>query len=219
MSTKTTFKRIALVAVAALGFGMVTTVSANAALVVGSLSAGTSAPARVNTTSGSTTITVVNSTTGTDAQSISAQIVSAPTTSVNAVLSFANGTTTYLNGSAASTAVTVSATASSKTDQLVAGGIAYATYTPTAVSKNNFKVTLKADVAGTYQILVSNGSTDGYSAGDKSVTYSITTVGAPTVVSVSKLAGSVIGGTDSAPSGAVLAVTLKDAAGLQQFLV
>jgi hypothetical protein len=31
MSTKTTFKRIALVAVAALGFGMVTTVSANAA--------------------------------------------------------------------------------------------------------------------------------------------------------------------------------------------
>jgi hypothetical protein len=46
MSTKTTFKRVALVAVAALGFGTLSTVSANAATVLSTISVGTVPAAR-----------------------------------------------------------------------------------------------------------------------------------------------------------------------------
>ena len=58
MSTKTTLKRIALVAVSALGFGVMTAIApANAASTdVTAVVAGTSAPARVGVASGATEV-------------------------------------------------------------------------------------------------------------------------------------------------------------------
>ena len=85
MSTKTTFKRVALVAVASLGFGVLTSVaptSATANLTPTAVSAGTASVHRPGIT-GSTTITVTHPGTlaDTDTYVVSARVTSAPATS------------------------------------------------------------------------------------------------------------------------------------------
>ena len=223
MSTKTTFKRIALVAVAALGFGVLTSVapaSAAGNADVTAITAGASAPARVGVTSGDTTITLTVPA-GTTSLSLTAQLASAPSTSAKASLLF----------SAASSKPAASATyeaiadnensATAKVGTLTDAEVAdVSSATASASTTTNFKLQLRADVAGTYQVLVAVGgdTTTGYAAANKSVVYSITTAGTPTSVVLSKYAGTPIGGTDSASSGAILAVSLKDASGAATIL-
>jgi hypothetical protein len=81
MSTKTTFKRVALVAVAALGLGMLSVAPSNAvAQVATGFTIGTSSPSRVGVY-GTTPITVTHpaSAAGTsDTIQIGARVLSAP---------------------------------------------------------------------------------------------------------------------------------------------
>jgi hypothetical protein len=212
MSTKTTLKRIALVAVSALGFGVLTSVAPASAAAndnITKIAAGTPAPARVGVLSGATTITLTHassaSSLGTD--TVTAQITSAPATSANAVLTFSNSTS--------APAVSVANTSSSKTDQLAASnaGVAMA-IVDQRLSKTTTGIvlSLNADVAGTYSILVTAdaASAAGFSAGKLSTTYTITTAGAPTALTATAVAGAV---TTGGQYGQVFALTMKDANG------
>jgi hypothetical protein len=219
MSTKTTFKRVALVAVAALGFGVLTSVAPASAGAgtnndnITAISAGTSGPARVLVSSGATTITVTHAETTGDVgvDTVTAQITSAPTGSLASVLTFSasaeslggpNGTGTF--------------TASTKTDQLTTAnaGVAVAVFSPNrlaTVKTTKLSLRLNADVAGTYTILVTAdaASAAGYSAGKLSTAYTITTAGAPTVLTAAAVAGTVT----TLGLGQIFSLSMKDAAG------
>ena len=213
MSTKTTFKRVALVAVAALGFGVLTSVSPASAVGandnITAISAGTSAPARVGVSSGATTITITHPETATPgySETVTAQITSAPTGSADAVLTFSAGSSNPLTSA--------TYTASSKTAWTAASmaGIASA-YGVIAASKktSNISLRLNADVAGSYTILVTANAAagGGFTAGKISTSYTITTAGAPTTITAASVAGSV---TTSGRYGQLHSMTLKDAAG------
>ena len=208
MSTKTSIKRIAAVAAVALTFGGFSAVSAHAAdnLNITAISAGTSAPARVGVLGGTTAITITVPT-GPYNDTVTAQIVSAPTTpavSASAVLTFANGSgSTYPSG--------VSYSSSSST-----AGVAKAVITNTtngSSGKNTFQLSLNADVAGSYTILVTaDGGASGYTTGAISTSYTITTAGAPTTLTLASYAGQVTN-KDEATGGQLFKLTMKDANG------
>jgi hypothetical protein len=229
MSTKTTFKRIALVAVAALGLGTFSAIApASAALVqVTSLSAGTTSPTRVGVLN-STTITAAGAFVSANDVAFSAQVISAPAGSA-----FATNRPTGANyetgvqatGTSAAAAMDILAgTSVSTTAAGTVADIAPATNTNsvTAVwtasgSGSNVKlnVQIQTDIAGSYTVMVSASATgvagtESYAAGDKSVTYTFTTAGAPTTLTLASVAGSIIGG---ATYGKLFSLSLKDAAG------
>jgi hypothetical protein len=86
MSTKTTFKRVALVAVASLGFGMISVVPSNAVATIAgtSITPGTSSPSRVGSIS-YTKITVAHLANGvSDTFTAAVKITSAPALSTAA---------------------------------------------------------------------------------------------------------------------------------------
>ena len=210
MSTKTTFKRVALVAVAALGLGVLTSVApANAAAITGTaVSAGTSSPARVGVAS-RTLITVTHAATAisqSDAMVVAAKVTTVPATST--IKTETNTASLGVNLTEAATANAVSSESFGK--GTVSGSIAQPN-TTTAKTSTSFYLDFTPDVAGTYTILVSSGNTS-YTAGDASVAVTITTVGAPTKISVASLGGTVT--TQSAVTdGQVFSVTLTDANG------
>jgi hypothetical protein len=216
MSTKTTFKRIALVAVAALGFGVLTSVSPASAVGandnIDAISAGTSAPARVGVSSGATTITLTHPETATPGfnETVTAQITSAPTGSVDAALAFSAGATNPMTN----TPVYTNSTKTAWTAASMAG-IASAfgrTSTVSGATTTNLTLSLNADVAGSYTILVTANAAagGGFTAGKISTSYTITTAGAPTSLTASSYAGSV---TTSGRYGQLMRLTMKDAAG------
>ncbi len=95
MSTKTTFKRVALVAVAAMGLGMVSTVSANAAAYTGTVAYSgfsvTGAYAGTGTTAGTQvvggTATLTWTVTGVDVSAAAASVATISTTGVGTITS------------------------------------------------------------------------------------------------------------------------------------
>jgi len=206
VSTKTTFKRVALVAVAALGFGVLTSVApaSAAANAATGFTIGTSSPARVGVVA-TTPITVAHAagTAGTaDTITISAKITSAPDTSK--VITDTHTSSLGLTFDTPTGGLTVANT------YAIGGASGVITQPHTTTAKTSSATWLKfaADVAGTYTILVSAGSS--YSAGAVSTSYTITTAGAPATMALSSVIGSVVtGGT----AGQILAMTLKDAAG------
>ncbi len=210
MSTKTSIKRIALVAVSALGFGILTSIAPANAAVTG-VSAGTPQPARVGVWSAQTLITV-SSGAGAAAQDISAQITAAPTGSTLAGLKFVSGATLSLSRGVALTseAEGVNYNISTATNQLAADGIAIARYTSTANATEVVGLEFNADVAGSYTILVTADSAVGYAAGKFSTSYTITTAGAPTSMTLSAINGTTY---DADIRGSLVKVILKDAAG------
>ena len=211
MSTKTTFKRIALVAVAALGFGVLTSVAPASAVGandnITAITAGTSAPARVGISSGGTTITITHPDSSTPgySETVTAQITSAPSLSSNAALTFSAATVNPLT--------TATYTASSTTAGIASARGVFAASSTTS----NISLALNPDVAGSYTILVTanalvlnNVSQQGFTAGRISTSYTITTAGAPTVITPASYGGSV---TTSGRYGQLMSFTLKDAAG------
>ena len=218
MSTKTSFKRIAAVAAVALTLGGFSAVSAFASdNVATSITANAVAPARA------TVQTAINLTLGgtyvasTTTQDLGAIITTAPTGSATAAMTFetlptAAGTPkAYANERATGTYGSVNATAST-TDT----GTAYATITAgnsTTAVKTNLLFT--PDVAGTYTILIFGNGTS-YAAGLISTSVTITTAGTPASATLTSLSGSSFAKTAAATTtgGALLALTLKDAAGL-----
>jgi hypothetical protein len=230
MSTKTTFKRIALVAVAALGFGVLTSVAPASA---------TDAPATVGTptvvggtTNQPVTISVPvsvakTSALTTDTVTVSALLVAAPSgansVNSNTVFTAASGVSTSgatladgrtLTGStpdldSSGTTATNSATATTSGNLVAAAAIAYSftnTYTFTPTKAGTYQVAIFTDggagVAGTSLI----------KAGDSVKYVSVTVADAP---AVSTKLTVVAPGTFSTTgtNGAVVKVSALDAAG------
>ena len=182
MSTKTTFKRVALVAVAALGLGVLTSVAPASAVGandnITAVTAGTSAPARVGVSGGATTITLTHAETATPgySETVTAQITSAPALSSAAALTFSSASTLPMTNTPVYTASSTTA------------GIASAFGKTSVSTSTNITLKLNADVAGSYTILVTanalaaNNAQQGFTAGRISTSYTITTAGAPTVI-------------------------------------
>jgi hypothetical protein len=213
MSTKTTFKRVALVAVAALGLGVVSSVApaTAASTAITAVSAGTAAPARVGVVSGTSVITLTHPSASATSFDVTAQITSAPTGSVNAGLEFSAaavkpiGSPTYTD-KATKTGVTLGV-------NLDTTGVAFATGNTVGTSTTTrVNLAINPDVAGTYTVLVAvGGSADtGWAAGLKSTTYTITTAGAPTAMTLTAINSTTF---DADSNGSLVKVALTDAAG------
>jgi hypothetical protein len=238
MSTKTTLKRIALVAVSTLGLGLVsTTPSANAAAVnPTSITIGTLPTAAVGVEL-VVPITVSNSsywtTTGSDSFTINVRVTSAPAGSAFRGLATAGkvaaGTTgtnfaagIYADGSqvGAKTTVTVP-TGNNSTIGTVesigsSAGVGYDITTPVVAASTanlSFRVNVTPDVAGTYTVLVStnDGATPAlYAAGDANASFSFSTAAATSSVTLAAVTGTSIAG---ATNGQIFKATIKDATG------
>jgi hypothetical protein len=206
MSTKTTFKRIALVAVAALGFGVLTSVApaSAAANTATGITIGTSSPARVGVVS-TTAVTVAHAATAlnqADTITVGARILVAPTGSK--VITDTNTSTLGVTFAQPTGGLSVA------NSYAVGGasGIISQPNTTTVKTSSATWLNFQADVAGTYTIFVYAGST--YTAGQAGTSFTITTVGAPTSMKLASVVGSVVtGGTN----GQILSATLTDAAG------
>ncbi|MBU3693186.1 MAG: hypothetical protein FGM47_06700, partial [Candidatus Nanopelagicaceae bacterium] len=225
MSTKTTLKRIALVAVSALGFGLLSVAPSQATTqrTVSSLTQGTLPVVRAGVTANiPVTAVFAANAANTDTFTVAAKVISAPTGSahVNNSVNNVNASGGLINitedssvlgdGTATFTAFT---NASGRFDAQVSENVVINGANGT--TSGTFRVSFTPDVAGTYQILVSaNAAT--YTAGNPATVVTVTTAGAPVSVSVSAL-GRVVEGAPSG-FGANLAVTLKDAAGLATIL-
>jgi trimeric autotransporter adhesin len=239
MSTKTTFKRIALVAVAALGFGLVPTVSANAAaiapttIVVGTIptaqvGVATTVPVTVTLPAAATTADtftlvarVTASPTGSGFRSIPATAshlqsgMSTPGTTVRASIDItkpATNTGALTTAVAMSSGVSVGANFSPSNAQVAAAATAG---TPISVTLN---VVVTPDFAGSYSVLVStNGDDDStpdaasdYTAGDANTTFTFSTAASVSTVTLAAVTGSGIAG---AAQGVLFSATIRDAAG------
>jgi hypothetical protein len=197
MSTKTTFKRIALVAVAALGFGVLTSVApASATAGAGTFTIGTPSATRVGAVvTTPVTFTVASGTLSTgETMTIKSQLLSRPVGSA-ADITFAAGTqnNTYNN-----------------TDRFTVGSDRNG---KTSASLN---ATITPDVAGTYSFLVYRASASGaaYAAGNTSAVLTFTTsAGAPASATLSPVNATSVSGISAANGGALVKVTLLDAAG------
>jgi len=204
MSTKTTFKRIALVAVAALGFGMVSAVPSNAAAVTTSaVTVGTFGPSRVGVAT-VVPVTITHSAiTANDTATVTFTVVSKPATSSAAIIvGQANTTATETATTKRGTISSVANASATVTSNTVVNATANATKTIT-------NLVITPDVAGTYVILASEGNST-YTAGDKNATITITTAGAPASIALSTV-NSVI--ATNGVNGSPLKVVLKDADG------
>jgi trimeric autotransporter adhesin len=187
MSTKTTFKRIALVAVAALGFGVLTNPAANAgdAIAPTAISVGTIPTAAVGSEINIPVSFTIPTTTNADTFTITVRITSAPTGSAfvgSAARGFAGTETTtagssYVDGvfAAASTteaklslaevanttAVLQLGSATQKTDltaQVSALATTSGTLWASTTTSGTAYVVFQPDVAGSYSFLVSSKS-------------------------------------------------------------
>jgi hypothetical protein len=201
MSTKTTFKRVALVAVASLGFGTLSVVPSNAAVVLPGL-----------VTVGAITTTNPSGRTGvaytaTSTVSIAATNLAADTTVMAAAV---------VSAPAGSTAAAPTIVLTAGTNSSVASATITSTSATTA-SDASVALSFTPDVAGSYTIILWNENTvDGMlTAGEKSATKTISVVsGADAVVATitqySAAAG--LSGT-TGPNGTLVKVTLTNSAG------
>jgi len=234
MSTKTTFKRIALVTVAALGFGMLSTVSANAASIAPTaITVGTIPTAQVGVVNRvPVTVTMPSTATTADTFAVMVRVTAAPagsayrsintgTTLVSGVAATGNtvkaiiditkatGNGGVISAATASTdGLNVNANFSPSTAQVATGG----TFTAT------FWIDMTPDVAGSYTVLVStNGDADatvdnaGYTAGDANASYTVSTGSTASSVVLASVAPST--GIAGASTGMLFKATIKDAAG------
>jgi hypothetical protein len=217
MSTKTTFKRVALVAVAALGFGLLSSVAPASA---------TDAPATVGTpvVFGGTTgqvvviavpVTIAKTAVASDSVAVSAVIVARPSGSANALNAVATITASKASTGAAADGRTVTTTYPTN------NGVNYAVTgtgtAPIALSMTSY-YSFTPDKAGTYQVAVfTDGGagivTDGLiKSGDTLKYVTLTIADAPAVSS--KLTVTAPGTfSTTGTNGAVVKVSALDAAG------
>jgi hypothetical protein len=214
MSTKTTFKRIALVAVAALGFGVLTSVAPASATVVAAtgVTAATPGPLRVGQ---ATTLrySITHATAGaSDTMTVTATLTSKPDLSTAAVVDLATGGAsvetlarlgnTFANG-------TVSDEASASADPSATKSTGAMTMGSSTATTTFVDVVVTPDVAGSYTVLLSVGNAT-FTAGDKNVVVTMATAGAPATAAISAIGSTIaVGGS----VGSILKITLKDAAG------
>jgi hypothetical protein len=224
MSTKTTFKRVALVAVAALGLGVMTSVApANArtaavAVTLGTPTANVSVVGQATTISAPITLTTLAAN---DTFVVSAVLQAKPVGSTNAVtdLDAVNGGGTVANVGGGTMTVTNTVTndslggrniftAGSSGTWAAGSTTAYWTFTPATAGTYTFAVFLDG---------AANVSADGAIKALDTVRYiSITALAAPaTKAAITQpLAGSVATDATGRVNGAVLKIQAQDAAGV-----
>jgi hypothetical protein len=243
MSTKTTFKRIALVTVAALGFGVMSVAPSNAVINSDSLtlSAATAAQTTAETATATSAVATLSFLGGVvdDSMSVTASLVSGPATSV--ALPYIQLTET---ASASIDTVTATIAASRAVGYATAPNVASSVYNTTsgaAVVTAKYKVYLGTDattaptVAGTYVVKLTPAvkSTGGGAATAQTLTITVTTAASLDTVATS--ATSIISAADTITatvdeivtasktvtlsgttqsSAALINVTLKNAAGV-----
>jgi hypothetical protein len=177
MSTKTSFKRVALVAVAALGMGVLTSVSpASAANVAGTQTS--VAAATGVTTLGTASTTVVSVAHGGLTASTS------DTLKVKVSISVPSGsavTAADSNGDGTATDSVINSTADDTNFSSTAGALASGVFTSAATSTNIAAgttavgtATVTPDVAGAYVITVQALAADGTTAAGTATTYTVT---------------------------------------------
>ena len=243
MSTKTTFKRVALVAVAALGFGTLTALVPASALTktATSVSAGTVSASRVGVaTTIPVTFTVTPSALNTnDTTTVYMKVTSAPAGSAfatqqytgtagyvagvqatgtpnKASLAIGSASVTPLVGSASSNTIITTGTTISPTDSSTV--YAQTTESSTVATAMTFTMNLSVttDVAGSYTVLI---GTSANAAGTVTsytagdVTTAVTFTTAGAPTSIT-LTRLNSTTTDSSVAGSLVTVALKDAAGL-----
>jgi hypothetical protein len=243
MSTKTTFKRIALVAVAALGFGVLTSVAPATAgnVTPSAITVGTIPTAQVGV-SNVTPITVTAPYTagGDDSFTVNVRVVSAPSGSAFAGLAttsrLIDGTTagsftaaTFAPGNNVGAQLTITTpttnTGTVSTSALSSGdnmtvGVTYVS--PSGLTANSagnvgyaFRVNLTPDKAGTYSILVSTKS--GTTRGAYAAGDTNTTYSVSTAAATSKVVLAAVTGSSLAGTtgnGQIFKATITDAAGV-----
>ena len=183
MSTKTTIKRIALVAVAAMGFGVLTSIApasaaGNAYITPTAVTAGTVPTAQVGVVNVTPiTVTAPLTTEGSDSFSINVRVTSAPAgsaftglavgadrtnTAGAAGVSFSAGVVKSGNSVAAVMTVSLGSTQTGLISDAIVNDnkmtISYnhtSTGGATAPTTASFRVNITPDVAGTYSVLVS----------------------------------------------------------------
>ena len=235
MSTKTTFKRVALVAVAALGLGVVTSVApataANNTITATGLTIGSVGAVQAGTTVKVPVTLTLNATT-TDTITVAAKILSAPAGSLLKTVvasGITNAVSTTLDNTAGAYLKWGTASSGSGSYGTVLNGNYNATSATAAASAEYIlgaldskgQVTLRVnfvpDVSGTYVIGVSTASAPGialssyaYTATDISGQFTVTTAGSATQIALTPFNASAATGSTG---GALVKVTLKDAAG------
>jgi hypothetical protein len=199
MSTKTTFKRAALVAVASLGFGLLSTVSANAAdaatteITVGAITT-TNPSGRTGVAYTATSaITIAATATSAETATLVAAVVSAPAGSTASAPTLVNTAGT-------------GATVTSNVISITAGNTAAA-----AVSTMSFT----PDVAGSYTLIIFNDN-DGngmLTAGEASATRTISVVSGADAVTAKLTRYNTTAATGATGNGALVRVELTNSAG------
>jgi len=219
MSTKTTFKRIALVTVAALGFGVMSVVPSNAVVNADSLtlSAATAAQTTAETQTASSAVATISflPTAAGDSMSVTASLVSGP--AGNTALPYLSVTETASAGSDSATAIALGAK-TEPNNKAVAAAMAASAVTTVKYAVYVGKDSLTAPtVAGTYVVkltpALNGGTTGGGNATAQTLTITVTT--APTLDPVATTATSIIttaADTTSATDVAVTAIKTADTA-------
>jgi len=242
MSTKTTFKRIALVAVAALGFGVLSSVAPasadNDVITPTAISVGTVPSAQVGVANVTPiTVTAPFTTGGSDTFSINVRVVSAPagsafgglatagTTAVGggAAADFAAGVVKIGNSTAAVMTVTQPTTQTGRlgaaqvnADKMTIGYSYTSPGSTPAATTASFRVNLTPDVPGTYSVLVSTNASAtaaAYVAGNANTTYTVTTGASVSGVVLSAVTGS---STKGSTTGQMIKATLTGNLGLNE---
>jgi trimeric autotransporter adhesin len=233
MSTKTTFKRVALVAVAALGLGMVS-VAPSQAVVPSAISVGTIPAFTPGITSTiPVTFALPAGTVSTDSITVVARVVSAPATSFSTYKAAVSGTAAISSTAATANTLTwskpvagVSGAGGSLGTEIYNGTsenwTAGQTYTLTStdlLGQVTLNLGFTPDVAGSYTIMFAVGNlatlqtptqiaaaTTATLAGQVSTTAAVTTVGSPTTATLTP--HNAVAATTVASGGSLLKVTL-----------
>ncbi len=210
MSTKTLRKRIALVAVSAMGFGLLSTVSASAAPVdATSIASATMAPVRAGDTK-NVTVNLAFSTWASGDTVTANALVHARTISAPASATAFDGNATGANSTVYESSGDLNAIATTGTASATAGAATIRMAVPVAVNPS---------AAGTYTILVwydaTGSATDGPTVTSPQTTVTFTVAGAPSTINLDSTAKS---GSAGVTTGGTFGFTLKDAAGLPTYL-
>ena len=223
MSTKTTFKRIALVTVAALGFGVLTSVAPASAVAPSSITFGTLPTFASGTASKiPVTFTLPAGTTTSDSITVVARVTSAPANS-NSISAAIAGTTAARTSTAADNTILTwaqpslgtsgyngtlgtqdfnDAVATGSTDNWTAGNT-YSLGAADLVGQVTLNLTFTPDASGAYTILVAVGDSSQTIAG-------LVDASTPTLAGL--VSGSVSFSTGSSPTTVVLTPVNSSAA-------
>jgi hypothetical protein len=233
MSTKTTFKRVALVAVAALGLGMVS-VAPSQAVVPSAISVGTVPAFTPGITSKiPVTFALPAGTVSTDSITVVARVVSAPVTSFSTAKAAVSGTAAILSEAADATTFTwsrpsagTSGAAGTLGTEIYNGTSAnwtaansYTLHSTDLLGQVTLNLEFKPDVAGSYTIMFAVGdsvtlqtptalaaASTATLAGQVSTSVTLTTVGSPTTATLTP--HNAVAATTVASGGSLLKVTL-----------